>query len=175
MPGLFLIAPDIFTAKRNRVWDDLKCIPGKDFLNFSLIRLSLMKCLEKFLLTIIVLCAWCVYMCAHVIACMWGSEVSFVELVVSFHLYLSSRDWPWAVKFTRQTLYPLSHLINPEAKKFNLKNYLDAKLPNCCHHIFIQFKSLGTFRKYTLLYSLEAISMRAKYSYKYNRFFWNDW
>lgn len=45
MPGLLLIALDIFTTKRNHVWDDLKCIPGEDFLNFSLIRLGLMKCL----------------------------------------------------------------------------------------------------------------------------------
>lgn len=62
MPGLLLMAPDIFTTKRNHVWDDLKCIPGEDFLNFSLIRLGLMKCLEKnFTYYYCVVCMMCLY------------------------------------------------------------------------------------------------------------------
>lgn len=63
-----MITSNIFTTERNCVWDDLKHIHGEDFLNFSLIRLGLKKCLEKILLTLVVFVCMirvCEYGCTH--------------------------------------------------------------------------------------------------------------
>ena len=48
--------------------------------------------------------------CMHTTVHVWGLEDDFVELVLSFRLYLDSRDLPRPVRLVQRMLHPLSCL-----------------------------------------------------------------
>lgn len=49
----------------------------------------------------------------HAIELVWRSEDSFVESVLSFHIYVGSKDWTQIPKLVQQALYMLSPLGSP--------------------------------------------------------------
>lgn len=55
-----------------------------------------------------------VYVCGQTIMCMWKSEDNFVELVLSFHLFVGPEIELRYQAFTvSKNLYPLSCLASP--------------------------------------------------------------
>lgn len=52
--------------------------------------------------------------------CMWRSESNFIELVLSFLLYMDSRDQSHLLGLCNKPLYPLSHLTSPSVTLWSL-------------------------------------------------------
>lgn len=50
----------------------------------------------------------------HAIACMWGSEGSFIELILSFHLYVGAGDQTQYLRLEQQGPLPRATLLAPK-------------------------------------------------------------